>query len=250
MEQLQNALVMQAYADTFHDFGKDDHDKRCALNFKGDQKVPAFHEANLKKRRAFTSDTQVDESVLLDRIVPGKLSVSGKDTYERKVKNIVEDILCLGTEKETCELYPVTIDMIVDRADVANTLVPNSDASANATAYYGVLIDTGSSGFLLNRPNFFNIQTIMSALDEAPKSKKKRIIVRLETEDLALDMNNDIQIKTRSIALPEASITEPTAKVRMPNMSFQLEQNEINMISFAGGGNLDHTLLHTKVLDL
>ena len=98
-----------------------------------------------------------------------------------------------------CELYPIIVDAAVDRADVANIITDG--------AKYGVLIDTGSSGFLLNRPNFLNIQTIMSALDEAPKSKKKRIIVCLETdaEGIALDMSNDIKVKTRTGASASAS---------------------------------------------
>lgn len=83
-QHLKHVLVMQAYADTFHDFGNENSDKGCALDL-GNQSVPAFHKENLGHRKPFNSSLNVaDASHPLDQVAPDKLS--GQDTYERKVE--------------------------------------------------------------------------------------------------------------------------------------------------------------------
>ena len=224
-------------------------DKRCNIGVNGD--VPTFRFKNLSARALpFALDDKTVQMDLLKAINPSTISsqIASEGSYERKIKTLIENKLCGphaadGTHEESCPYFPITIDMAIERCEVTNTLLPDN------ASYYGVLVDNGSSSFLLSDPRFVNVHTVMSDFDEAPKTKSKRVYLTLNVPNTGLPIGSNGNILIKNVF--RNRIEEPqTKRARADNT----QQYAVNTITFMCNDqrfvSLDHTVLSSKILNL
>ena len=225
---IDDALHYQFYADTFHDFGKNNNDRRCKLS-KDD--VVEFHSSHLIKRPIF--DVPHDSHIkfmsyldyekqrqIVDAIQPAKLKHS-HGTYERSVAHYIEQVLD-PTETETIQHITIPKESVIQ-------LIGDN-------AKWGVLEDMGGAKFLLAKQNMYNIQTIASYFDEAPKT----------------------QMNAKHICFPIYNIVNPNslAKIYLSgHIHFGCIQGSDNkpisnyVALHENGAKYDRTLLNAKLMD-
>lgn len=169
-DKIKHALLMQAFADTFHDFGSDNSDKRCRLSSIAGS-VVSFHENNLKTGNSTNFE-------LIDNIVPGNLKGIIGNSYEQKVVQKIEE----GLDKEELS------DQRMARADAYDMIYDVEEQ------YVGQIVDFGKSE--RKKPKFFVANTIAAHFDEAPKSKTKivNIIVNFANYNKQNNNKNYLQI--------------------------------------------------------
>ena len=217
---IEDALHHQFYADTFHDFGKNNNDRRCIIN-KND--VVGFHVSHLKQRPMTTSvsDSHIDvthpqdPNKIIDEILPEKMHTH--TTYERSVAHFID------TKIDEPELIQ---HITVPKESVAELIASDTN--------WGVLEDMGGAKFLLSKKNMLNVQTIASYFDEAPKTQ-------MEVNHIVVPIHGKKIYMSGHIHFGYLQDPKETNYVGLHNHT--VNGQEV-------GVKYDRTLLNIKILDL
>ena len=215
-------------ADTFHDFGKNNNDRRCKL---GNSRVVD----QLKQALKYYS-SPIPE--IVDTISPGSTQLTSIGDYEDKAIHFMlnsSEITDRPNMKE--EIVGVTLN---DLKETLSKMYQNQKV--------GLVIDMGINKRMLfddpnsSTPQFINIVNIAGDWDEATKSAFNAIDINITNND------NEIQIQPMTSLLPDSmSIGFINAKLGQDIQLIINKQPETNCLH-AFGVNFPRVVLKNKLL--